>query len=223
MSCLRKEERVSGKSIWFRAGRISLQVSWRGFSGVIMIQREPVGQEYRVEDVDSVRKLQQQRPGEVPAGGLDFILWVRHYGESGLLRTRKGEAHVKYLKFMEFLQWKWILLGTMRLQVRFLALLSGLGIWHCCELWCRLQIRSDLTLLWLWCRPAAPIWPLAWEPPYAVDVALKKKIFFFEIYSGFLLYCHWAPVVGGELSPHPGPQNVTWFRSGPWFRRTWPG
>ena len=31
--------------------------------------------------------------------------------------------------------------------------------------------------LWLWCRLAAtaPIQPLAWEPPYATDVALKKQ------------------------------------------------
>ena len=31
-------------------------------------------------------------------------------------------------------------------------------------------------LLWLWCRPvaAALIRPLAWEPPCAVGVALKK-------------------------------------------------
>ena len=30
--------------------------------------------------------------------------------------------------------------------------------------------------LWLWHRPAAaaPIWPLAWEPPYAVGVVLKR-------------------------------------------------
>ena len=36
---------------------------------------------------------------------------------------------------------------------------------------------SDLALLWLWCRPAAValIRPLAWEPPYAMDVALKKQ------------------------------------------------
>ena len=35
---------------------------------------------------------------------------------------------------------------------------------------------SDTVLLWLWCRPAAtaPIKPLAWEPPYAVEVALEK-------------------------------------------------
>ena len=36
---------------------------------------------------------------------------------------------------------------------------------------------SDPALLWLWCRPAAValIQPIAWEPPYAVGVALKSK------------------------------------------------
>ena len=36
---------------------------------------------------------------------------------------------------------------------------------------------SDPMLLWLWCRQAAiaPIRPLAWQPPYAAGVALKKK------------------------------------------------
>ena len=31
--------------------------------------------------------------------------------------------------------------------------------------------------LWLWCRlaPAAPIRPLAWEPPYAAGSALKRQ------------------------------------------------
>ena len=35
----------------------------------------------------------------------------------------------------------------------------------------------DLVLLWLQCRLAAvaPILPLAWEPPYALSAALKKK------------------------------------------------
>ena len=34
----------------------------------------------------------------------------------------------------------------------------------------------DLALLWLWHRlvAAAPIRPLAWEPPYAVGEALEK-------------------------------------------------
>ena len=35
-------------------------------------------------------------------------------------------------------------------------------IWCFCELWCRLAA-------------AAPVRPLAWEPRYATDVALKKK------------------------------------------------
>ena len=32
-------------------------------------------------------------------------------------------------------------------------------------------------MLWLWCRPAAtsPIRPLAWEPPYAKGVTLKRQ------------------------------------------------
>ena len=44
-----------------------------------------------------------------------------------------------------------------------------------CGVGCR--CGSDPALLWLWHRPAAmaPIRPLAWEPPYAVGVALKKK------------------------------------------------
>jgi len=64
----------------------------------------------------------------------------------------------------------------MRLQVPSLALLSGLRIWHCREMGCRLQTRLDLALLWLWHRLAivALIRPLAWEPPYAVGVALEK-------------------------------------------------
>ena len=35
----------------------------------------------------------------------------------------------------------------------------------------------DPVLLWLWRRPAAvaPIQPLAWEPPYAADGALKER------------------------------------------------
>ena len=36
---------------------------------------------------------------------------------------------------------------------------------------------KDPALLWLWCRPAAtaPIWPLAWEPPYGAGAALKRQ------------------------------------------------
>ena len=35
------------------------------------------------------------------------------------------------------------------------------------------QWVKDQVLPWLWCRQAAAV-PLAWEPPYAVRVALKR-------------------------------------------------
>jgi len=43
-----------------------------------------------------------------------------------------------------------------------------------CDVGCR--CGSDPALLWLWCTAAATalIRPLAWEPPYAVGVALEK-------------------------------------------------
>ena len=49
------------------------------------------------------------------------------------------------------------------------------GVAMSCGVGCRHS--SDLALLWLWCRPpgVALIRPLAWEAPYAVDAALKKK------------------------------------------------
>ena len=39
------------------------------------------------------------------------------------------------------------------------------------------RLGSDPVLLWLWRRPAATtlIQSLAWEPPYAMGMALKKK------------------------------------------------
>ena len=45
-----------------------------------------------------------------------------------------------------------------------------------CGVGCR--CGSDPALLWLWCRPAgaAPIGPLAWDPPYTTHVALKSKM-----------------------------------------------
>ena len=40
-----------------------------------------------------------------------------------------------------------------------------------------MSCSSSPVLLWLWCRPAAiaAIRPLAWEQPYAMGVALKRK------------------------------------------------
>ena len=50
----------------------------------------------------------------------------------------------------------------MKMWVQSLASLSGLRIWRCHELWCTLAA-------------AAPTEPLAWEFPYTMGAALKKK------------------------------------------------
>ena len=57
-----------------------------------------------------------------------------------------------------------------------LAALSGLRIQHCHELWCKSQTRGlDPKLLWRRPETTALIGPLAWEPPYANGVALKRQ------------------------------------------------
>ena len=65
----------------------------------------------------------------------------------------------------------------MTLQVRSLALLSGVGsgIAVSCDVGCR--CGSDPKLLWLWRRPAAtaPIRALTWEPPHAAGAALEME------------------------------------------------
>ena len=62
----------------------------------------------------------------------------------------------------------------MRFRVQSLALLSGLRIWHCCELWCRSQTRLGSRVAVALAKATAPIQPLAWEPPYATGAALEK-------------------------------------------------
>ena len=74
-------------------------------------------------------------------------------------------------------QWKQTQLVSTKIQLRSLASLSGLRIWHCHELWCRSQMRLGSELLWLWRRPGATVLvqPLVWELPYATGVAIKRK------------------------------------------------
>ena len=65
----------------------------------------------------------------------------------------------------------------MRMQIRSLALLGGLGIRCCCDQWCRSQ-------MWLGSGVAvavAPIWPLAWELLQAARPFKKKSVLFFLI------------------------------------------
>jgi len=64
----------------------------------------------------------------------------------------------------------------MKLWVSSLALLSELRIRCCLSCGVGRRRSSDLVLLWLWHRLAATalIRPLAWEPPYALGMALKR-------------------------------------------------
>ena len=68
-------------------------------------------------------------------------------------------------------QWFTNQLVCMRMQVRSLALLSGLRIQHCCELWCRSEtwLRSVIAIA------TAPIRPLAWESPYAEGASKDEE------------------------------------------------
>ena len=65
----------------------------------------------------------------------------------------------------------------MRMRVPSLALLSGLRIQRCHELWCRSQIRFgsrvDVAVAYGGSRSSDS--PLAWEFPYAMDAALKSN------------------------------------------------
>ena len=62
------------------------------------------------------------------------------------------------------------------MQVQPLALLSGIRIWCCHEVWCRLQIRLGSGIAVAVAVAAAVlIQPPAWEPPCATGVAIKGK------------------------------------------------
>ena len=71
---------------------------------------------------------------------------------------------------------KGIWLGTMRLCVQSLALLSGLKIQCCHDLWGSLQmwLGSGVAVALGSLAAEAPIRHLAWEPPYAAGVTLKR-------------------------------------------------
>ena len=60
-----------------------------------------------------------------------------------------------------------------------LGLIPGPAQWVKNPVSCSLgqRLGSDPMLLWLWCKQTAtaPIWPLAWELPYAAGGTLKSK------------------------------------------------
>ena len=73
-------------------------------------------------------------------------------------------------------QWKLIQLVSMRMRLQSLASFGGLRIQCHHELWYRSQTQLGSCNAVAVGRLAAaiPVWPLAWELPYAMDAALKK-------------------------------------------------
>ena len=104
-----------------------------------------------------------------------FFLEKKLIKLKNLPHKRSGQKRINGVPVVA--QRKRIQLGTMKMRVQSLASFRGLrsGVSVSCGAGHRLG--SDPAWLWLWCRPVAtaPIGPLAWEPPYAVGVALKSK------------------------------------------------
>ena len=57
-----------------------------------------------------------------------------------------------------------------------MASFSGLGLWHCCELWCRLQrwFGSGVAVAVVQASSYSSDSTPAWEPPYATGAAIRK-------------------------------------------------
>ena len=74
-------------------------------------------------------------------------------------------------------QWKRIQLVTMRLQVRYLAMLSGLRIRSRLKLWCRSQtrLRSHVAVAVAVAGSCSCDSTPTWELPYVMGSALKSK------------------------------------------------
>ena len=104
---------------------------------------------------------------------------------------------------------------SMRMQVQFLALLSGLKIWRCLGLWCRLQkqIRSDIAVAVpvpsscscdstpslgtsICCRCG----PKGWGGLPAILDEKQLKICHFSLYSHLGYYSKWCPLSAVHLN-----------------------
>ena len=102
-----------------------------------------------------------------------------------------SRTYIGYLNYEEGVpivaQLKWIWLVSVGTWVQSLASFLWLRIQHCHGSGAGRRHGSDLVFLWLWrgTVAAALIWPLAWEPPYAMGVAPKKtkNIKYKELFS----------------------------------------
>ena len=101
--------------------------------------------------------------------GLELQSYTQHTNKKKFLSWLSRSSRTPWLGVPIVAQQKQIWLASIRTQVRSLASLNGLRN--------RCRHSLDLVLLQLCCRAAAiaPIRPLAWEPLYAIGVALKRQ------------------------------------------------
>ena len=108
-----------------------------------------------------------------------FVCW-KFINRSFNLSTWDPYVHIFY--FFLIYSWKIVLFKNLSRSSHHGTVETNLTRNH--EVWSSIAVSCgvghrwglDLALLWLWLRPAvALIRPLAWEPPYAMDVALKKS------------------------------------------------
>ena len=97
---------------------------------------------------------------------LGFNPWPRNFHMLWMQASKKE-------KFLEFP----LCLSALRTQhsvCEDVGLIPGLSQSIATNCGVRHRCGSDLVLLWLWHRPtgAAPIWPLAWELPYAAGASV---------------------------------------------------
>ena len=93
------------------------------------------------------------------------------------LCTAKKTVNKRPQEFPSWLSSYQTQLGSMRMWVRSLVLLSGRRIQPCHELWCRSKMRlgSGTAVALEQAVAIAPNQPLAWELPYGAQAALKSK------------------------------------------------
>ena len=101
---------------------------------------------------------------------------IDHLSESFLMNRKKFCLKV-WGGVPVVAHWKRIWLRTMRLGVQSLASLSELRLRRCSGVWHRSQMQLGCWVAVDVSRQATVtlIWPLAWEHPYSVGVALKSK------------------------------------------------
>ena len=113
-------------------------------------------------------------------------------------------------------QWKWIWLATMRLQVQSLVSLSGLRVWCCHELWCRLQtwLRSHVAVAMVYNRGYSSDWTPSLGtsicrecgPEKQKRICLLSQLGLYVIWFKFMFFCSYVFMLSSHcilLGPHP--------------------